>query len=61
MIERVKDLVSVGVRGNHDRACCGLESLLDFNPIAAQAALWTRAALSPENIAWLRISPRGRC
>ena len=33
-IERVRNLGAVFVRGNHDRACCGLMSLEDFNPIA---------------------------
>lgn len=54
VIERVRNLGEVSVRGNHDRACCGLESLLDFNPIAAEAARWTRANLTTEHIVWLR-------
>ena len=59
MIERVRNLGEVSVRGNHDRACCGLESLLDFNPIAAEAARWTRANLTTEHIVWLRQLPEG--
>jgi diadenosine tetraphosphatase ApaH/serine/threonine PP2A family protein phosphatase len=59
VIERVRNLGEVSVRGNHDRACCGLESLLDFNPIAAEAARWTRANLTTEHIVWLRQLPEG--
>ena len=35
------------VRGNHDKACTGLMSMEDFNPVAAIAALWTMQALTP--------------
>jgi predicted phosphodiesterase len=59
VIERVRDLGNVNVRGNHDRACCGLESLLDFNPIAAHAARWTRTTLTSDHILWLRELPEG--
>ena len=59
VIERVKSLGEVSVRGNHDRVCCGLDSLLDFNPIAAQAARWTRTALTPEHVEWLSLLSEG--
>lgn len=42
------------IRGNHDRACCGMEDLEWFNPIAREATIWTMAALSEESLAWLR-------
>jgi diadenosine tetraphosphatase ApaH/serine/threonine PP2A family protein phosphatase len=47
------------IRGNHDRACCGLEDLEWFNPIAQEASRWTMAHLSAENLDWLRSLPRG--
>ena len=47
------------VRGNHDRACTGLEDLGWFNPVARSAALWTLAALTPENAVYIRELPRG--
>ncbi len=53
-IERVRDLGVVFVRGNHDRACCGLLSLEDFNPIASRAAQWTQSTLTEEHTGWLR-------
>jgi predicted phosphodiesterase len=47
------------IRGNHDRACCGMDDLEWFNPIAQEASRWTMAHLSPENLDWLRTLPRG--
>lgn len=59
VIAALRSMASVNVRGNHDRVCAGLTNSDNFNPVAAQAALWTRAALSPENLAWLRALPQG--
>lgn len=50
---------AIHVRGNHDRVCCGLSSSQGFNPVAAQAAAWTRLQLTPQNREWLRAAPRG--
>ena len=55
----LRPLATVNVRGNHDRVCCGLTSSIGFNPIAAEAAAWTRRALSAENLEWLRAMPMG--
>ncbi|MGC9199527.1 MAG: metallophosphoesterase family protein [Acidobacteriaceae bacterium] len=49
----------IHVRGNHDRVCCGLSSPQGFNPVAAQAVLWTQQQLRPENREWLRALPMG--
>ena len=59
VIARVRSLGTVFVRGNHDRAVCGLTDLEDFNPIAGIATLWTRDQLTPDNLAWLRDLPQG--
>src|SRR5271156_3817446 len=59
VIERVRSLGETFVRGNHDRACSGLLSVEDFNPIAGRAALWTRDVLTPEHMDWLRHMARG--
>ena len=58
-IEMVRNLGAVFVRGNHDRACCGLMSLDDFNPIASRAAQWTQLTLSEEHTAWLQALAHG--
>jgi len=47
------------IRGNHDRACCGLDDLEWFNPIAQEASRWTISRLTEENLGWLRSLPRG--
>ena len=51
--------VFAAVRGNHDRACCGLEDLEWFNPVAREASVWTMAQLSPVNFEYLRQLPAG--
>lgn len=45
------------ILGNHDAVACGLEEAWGFNPVAHQAAMWTREQLSPENKEWLRSLP----
>lgn len=47
------------IRGNHDRACCGLEDLEWFNPMAREATRWTIGHLTPENRNYLRDLPQG--
>ena len=59
VVDWVRESVRAVVRGNHDRACSGLEDLEWFNPIARSAATWTGAALTPENLVYLRSLPRG--
>ena len=56
---RARALGSVFVRGNHDKACSGLESADTFNPIAATAVYWTRKRLTPDNLEFLQQLPRG--
>ena len=43
--------------GNHDAVASGLEEPWGFNPVALQAALWTREHLSPANAEWLKHLP----
>jgi diadenosine tetraphosphatase ApaH/serine/threonine PP2A family protein phosphatase len=57
--ERSRALGSVFVRGNHDKACSGVASLQDFNPIAGLAALWTRHQLAPDHLEFLQQLPQG--
>jgi predicted phosphodiesterase len=55
----VRGNVAEIVRGNHDKACAGLEDLEWFNPVARKAALWTQAAIQPDNLAYLRELAKG--
>ncbi|HTS48631.1 MAG TPA: metallophosphoesterase family protein [Bryobacteraceae bacterium] len=57
--EWVRGNVANIVRGNHDKACAGLEDLEWFNPIARQSALWTQEVIKPDNRAYLRDLGKG--
>ncbi len=54
-----RDNVPVVIRGNHDKACSGLESLEWFNEIARTAAHWTLSALTEDNLKFLVGLARG--
>lgn len=45
------------VLGNHDAACVGRLDDQYFNPFARAAMNWTRAQLSPDELAWLASLP----
>ncbi len=59
VIERLRPLSRISIRGNHDKACSGVAPMDDFNPVAAMAVLWTRTMLRTENLVWLRSLPAG--
>ncbi len=46
------------VRGNHDKAVCGLDSVQTFNPIAASAITWTREHITKRNLEVLHALPK---
>jgi predicted phosphodiesterase len=59
VVERIRPLAEIHVRGNHDRVCSGVSSPLGFNPVARTAALWTREELTEANRNWLYNLPCG--
>lgn len=59
VIEIVRSMGHLVVRGNHDRASCDPASLDYFSEIAAAAIRWTHSALIPEHLAWLHDFPPG--
>ena len=60
VVDRVKSLSpEVVIRGNHDKAACGLDDGSQFNHVARAAAMWTGGVLTPDNIAYLRALPMG--
>jgi predicted phosphodiesterase len=59
VVDAVRDLAAVIIRGNHDKACAGITDAEDFNPLARAGTLWTREQLTPENLAWLQKLPSG--
>jgi predicted phosphodiesterase len=60
VVDRVKALGPDSViRGNHDKAACGLDDGSQFNHVARVAAMWTGRQLTPENAQYLRGLPMG--
>lgn len=59
VIDWARANLSAVIRGNHDRACAGMEDLEWFNPVAQAASRWTIAQLTPENLDYLRNLPAG--
>jgi diadenosine tetraphosphatase ApaH/serine/threonine PP2A family protein phosphatase len=60
VIDRIRALDPLAViRGNHDKASCGLDDGSSFNQIARFAARWTNETLTPENREYLRNLPAG--
>ncbi len=59
VVEWARSHVKAVVRGNHDKACAGLEDLEWFNSVARAAAIWTGRTLTPENLDYLRNLPQG--
>jgi len=60
VVNRIRGLEPDAViRGNHDKAACGLDDGSQFNAVARIAAVWTGEQLSPDNLAYLRALPMG--
>jgi len=59
VIDNLGALTSKIIRGNHDKACCGLSDAEDFNPIAKIATFWTRQDLTQSHTDYLRALPPG--
>ncbi len=55
----VRENVKHIIRGNHDKACCGLEDPVMFNPVARRAVEWTLDGLTAKNRKYLRNLPQG--
>ena len=56
-VDIVRDLDIPTICGNHDAVACGIEEPWGFNPVALAAALWTREALTDDNLEWLKNLP----
>lgn len=57
--EKIRQLSATTIRGNHDKASCGIGNAEDFNPVAKKAAVWTQEQLKPENLEFLKKLPAG--
>ncbi len=60
VVERLREIGAIGVRGNHDAAACGGSEIEWFNPEARRAMEWTRGAISPATVEWLAALPDRR-
>jgi predicted phosphodiesterase len=59
IVDAIQGIAAVIIRGNHDKACCGITDASDFNPLARASAVWTREQLTPRNLAVLQKLPPG--
>ena len=60
VVDRIRGLDPVAViRGNHDKAACGIEDGSNFNQVARLAAVWTHETLTPDNRQYLKELPAG--
>jgi predicted phosphodiesterase len=60
VIDRLRDHSPLAViRGNHDKAACGIDDGSGFNTVARLAAVWTSETLTPVNRDYLRNLPAG--
>jgi diadenosine tetraphosphatase ApaH/serine/threonine PP2A family protein phosphatase len=60
VVDRLRALDPIAIiRGNHDKAACGIEDGSNFNNVARAAATWTSDTLTPENRTYLRELPAG--
>jgi predicted phosphodiesterase len=54
IIQKIQTMKPISlIRGNHDKAVCGLDSIDTFNPIAASAIYWTKQNLKKKNMDYL--------
>jgi len=54
IIQKIGNLKPISmIRGNHDKAVCGLDTVQTFNPIAASAIHWTRDHITKKNFNFL--------
>jgi len=59
VVDKIHNLCKIVIRGNHDKACCGIDDAKEFNLYARMATEWTRQALTPQHIDYLRALPMG--
>lgn len=57
VVDRLRAIGAVGVRGNHDAAAAGGNEIDWFNPDARRAMEWTRSAISEATRSWLAALP----
>ncbi len=56
-VDIVREMKVSTICGNHDAVACQMEEPWGFNPVALQAAMWTREKLRADNLEFLRGLP----
>jgi len=59
-VDIIRERNIISIMGNHDVVACGRKEPIDFNPIARDAALWTRNELTTENKDFLNNLPQAK-
>jgi predicted phosphodiesterase len=59
VVEWARANLQAVVRGNHDKACVGMDDLEGYNMAARKSAEWTRRVLTKESREYLERLPRG--
>jgi len=59
-VDIVRERNIISIVGNHDVVACGKKEPMDFNPIAREAALWTRDELTKESEEYLNNLPQAK-
>ena len=59
-VEVIRERKIESIIGNHDTVACGKKEPLNFNPMARDAALWTRSMLTHENREFIHNLPDTR-
>ena len=59
VVERIRSLDAIVIRGNHDKGVSDSAIAEDFNPVARAAVMWTHDHLSLENREYIGHLPKG--
>ena len=60
IIQKTRALKPISmIRGNHDKAVCGLDTVQTFNPIAAAAIHWTKDNITKRNLDFITKLKKG--
>lgn len=57
VVDRLREIGAIGVRGNHDAAALGGDEIESFNVDARRAMEWTRSTITDATRAWLSALP----
>ena len=59
VVERVRSLDAIVIRGNHDKGVSDSANVEDFNPVARAVVTWTHEHLTDDNRTYVDKLPKG--